>query len=66
MADVRINEVSTSVNVTDASALLTPQMLERIVQAVVERLEAQRRDARLADEDRHLGGDDRRLGGVPR
>jgi hypothetical protein len=66
MADVRINEVSTSVNVTDASALLTPQVLERIVQAVVQRLEAQRRDERLADEDRRLGGDDRRLGGEPR
>ncbi|NJN18731.1 MAG: hypothetical protein HC822_21985, partial [Oscillochloris sp.] len=30
MADVRINEVSTSVNVTDASAMLTPQVLQRM------------------------------------
>ncbi len=66
MADIRINEVSTSVNVTDASSLLAPQVLERIVQAVLQRLEAQRRDERLAEEDRRFGGDDRRLAGERR
>jgi hypothetical protein len=42
-ADVRINTVSTDVTVTDAAAMLTPQVLERIVQAVLERLADQRR-----------------------
>lgn len=55
MADVRINEVTTSVNVTDASALLSPQILERIVQAVIQRLEEQRRSEREAEKDRSLG-----------
>jgi len=42
-ADVRINQLTTDVNVTDASAMLTPQVLERIVQVVLKRLEEQQR-----------------------
>jgi hypothetical protein len=57
MADVRINEVTTDVNVTDASAMLTPQVLERIVQAVLRRLDEQRRREREAEQDRRLGAE---------
>jgi hypothetical protein len=53
--DVRINEVTTDLNVTDASAMLTPQVLERIVQAVLARLEAQQRTQREADQECSLG-----------
>lgn len=55
MADVRIQEVVTDVNVTDASALLTPQMLDRIVRAVLRRLEEQQRQAREVEQERILG-----------
>ena len=55
MADVRINELTTDVNVTDASAMLTPQVLERIVQAVMKRMDEQRRREREAAQDRRLG-----------
>jgi hypothetical protein len=55
MADVRIQEVVTDVNVTDASALLTPQMLDRIVRAVLRRLEEQQRQARETTQERSLG-----------
>lgn len=54
--DVRVNDVTTNVNVTDASAMLSPQVLERIVQAVVALLEAKQRDERQAEQERSLGG----------
>ncbi len=53
--DVRINDVTTNVNVTDASAMLSPEVLERIVQAVIARLEAKQRDESQAEEERSLG-----------
>jgi hypothetical protein len=53
--DVRINEVTTSVTATDPSAMLNPQVLERIVQAVLARLEARQRDERQAEQERSLG-----------
>ena len=53
--DVRINDVTTNVNVTDASAMLSPEVLERIVQAVIARLEAKQRDERQVEEERSLG-----------
>jgi hypothetical protein len=53
--DVRINEVTTSVTATDAAAMLNPQVLERIVEAVLARLEARRRDERQAEQERSLG-----------
>jgi hypothetical protein len=53
--DVRINRVTTDLNVTDASAMLTPQILERITQAVLARLEEQQRSQREADQDRTMG-----------
>ncbi len=53
--DVRINEVETDLKVTDAEALLTPQVLAKIVAEVKrqleeeERLRTQRRADRSAD-----------------
>lgn len=53
--DVRINEVTTNVSMTDATAMLSPQVLERIVQAVLARIEAKQRDERQTEEERSLG-----------
>jgi hypothetical protein len=63
--DIRINRVTSNIQVADARASLSPEMLEQIVQAVVLRLrdEDQRRmererdeaiDTRAADLDRGL------------
>ena len=57
--DVRINNVNMDMNVTDASGLLTPQMLERIVQAVLRRLEEQRRGERVQRQETALGDEHR-------
>ena len=54
-ADVRINRVTTDVNVTDASAMLTPQVLEHIVQVVLKRLEEEQRSQRGMDQEQSLG-----------
>lgn len=55
MPDVRINEITSNVNVTDASAMLTPEVMERIVQTVLARLEERKHDEREAERDRSLG-----------
>jgi hypothetical protein len=39
--DVRIEEITSQVHITDARALLTPEVLEQIVEAVLESLRAQ-------------------------
>jgi hypothetical protein len=54
-ADVRINQLTTDVNVTDASAMLTPQVLERIVQVVLKCLEEQQRSQRDLAQEQSLG-----------
>jgi len=54
-ADVRINQVTTEVTVTDASAMLDPAVLDRIVRAVMARLEAREREQRLEAEERRVG-----------
>jgi len=40
MADVRIDELHSTVDTVDGDALLTPEVLDRIVQAVVGELHA--------------------------
>jgi hypothetical protein len=65
-ADVRIQEVTTDVHATDAAALLTPPVLERIVQAVLQRLEEQKGRERELDEERSLGSDRGRRSGSGR
>ena len=54
-ADVRINRLTTEVNVTDASAMLTPQVLDRIVQAVTQHLEEKQKTERAAEQERSFG-----------
>ncbi len=53
--DVRINEVTTDVNVSDASSLLTPEILEQIIQAVFKRLEEKEREEQAQSDDTQLG-----------
>jgi hypothetical protein len=58
MADVRIREAAVSMRVVDGESLLTPVLLERIVDAVQaalaaqhEAMQARRRDTRLSGGD---------------
>lgn len=55
---VSIGEVSTEVTVTDASSFLGPETLERIVQAVIARLEEHQRKAASRDRERSMGRQD--------
>jgi len=49
--DVHINEMNSTVRATDTQALLSPQLLNQIVKAVLERLrEEQAHEQRVADE----------------
>lgn len=50
--DVRVDSVVSRVRVTDPDALLTPEVLERIVQAVRDRLEQDEAQRRERDDDR--------------
>ncbi|MGD2205800.1 MAG: hypothetical protein PVH17_03380 [Anaerolineae bacterium] len=53
--DVRINEVTTTVDVTDASAMLTPQILDQITREVLRRLEVEQRAQQETDQERSVG-----------
>jgi hypothetical protein len=53
--DVRINEVTADVSVADPSAMLTPEVLDRIVRAVLVRLEEQQRNEREVAQERSVG-----------
>ena len=55
MADVRITEVTTDVTVTDASSLLSPELLERLTGAVLARLADRQRAAAEADREQRIG-----------
>jgi len=49
--EVNISDISTSIRAADASTLLTPQVLERIVAAVAQRVnEEQRKEQRMRAE----------------
>lgn len=50
--DVRVNTVSSRVRVTDADALLAPEVLERVVRAVLERLEDERAREQEREDDK--------------
>ncbi|QDG52258.1 hypothetical protein FIV42_16380 [Persicimonas caeni] len=56
--NVRIGKVTTDVRVTDASAMLQPQVLQRIVGAVISELEARERSQKALARERALGDDD--------
>lgn len=58
--DVRVNRVTTDVQVTDVASLLTPRALDKIVAATLERLAAERRKERGPQRDRALGSGHKR------
>ena len=62
-ADVRINEVTADVSMADASAMLTPSVMDRIVQEVLRRLEEETQDEKAAEQERTLGAARGREGG---
>lgn len=55
---VSIGEVSTEVTVTDASSFLGRETLERIVQAVIARLDDREQQAASRDRERSMGRQD--------
>jgi hypothetical protein len=52
---IRVEQVEAQVTVTDAQSYLSPQMLERIVRAVLARLAEAQRDERTRERERQLG-----------
>ncbi len=54
-ADVHINDVTTDINVTDASAMLTQKIMERIIKPVLKRLDERQRTEREIAQERSLG-----------
>lgn len=56
MADVRIREAAVSMRVVDGESLLTPALLERIVEAVQAALAAQHDAAQARRRDTWLSG----------
>jgi hypothetical protein len=49
--DVRVNSVQSQVRVADADALLTPEVLERIIEAVRTRLREEDAERREREDD---------------
>lgn len=60
--DVRINTVASRVRVADADALLSPEILDRIVAVVRERLAEDQAAARELDDDKTVLDRAARLG----
>lgn len=54
MADVRINNVETRIDVTDLETLMSPEVIEMLVRAVRQRLDEESRMQRDAESDRRL------------
>ncbi len=52
--DVRIEEVASQVHVTDARALLSPEVLEQIIEAVLESLRTQQQVDIVRQQDRQI------------
>jgi hypothetical protein len=55
--EMHIQKMTASVRTTDAETLLNPQVLDRIVNAVVERLNEKRMSERRAEQDRRIRPD---------
>ena len=55
--DMHIGEVNSTVRATDADALLSPQVLERIVRAVLERMHEEHAHERRVNDERRLRPD---------
>jgi hypothetical protein len=58
--DVRVNQVTTDINVTDSSAMLTPEVMSQIVAAVIQRLEEHQREQQRMEEEQSFGSPRRR------
>jgi hypothetical protein len=54
MADIRIDELHSTVDSVDGGALLTPDVLDRIVRAVLGELQARERGARALRSERDM------------
>ena len=52
--DVNIGEINSTVRATDSTSLLSPEMLERIVRAVIERVRDEEGHRQRAEAERHL------------
>ena len=59
--DVRVESVVSRVRVADPDALLTPEVLERLVQVVMARLEEREAERRERDDDQSVRGRAARL-----
>ena len=55
MAEIRIGNLTSSIEVTDTNALLSPRVLAQIVQAVIEETERRKRDAQSRDALTRIG-----------
>ena len=53
--DVRINQLNSTVRAVDADSLLTPEVVDRIARAVVERLAADKAEAEARSRDAGIG-----------
>lgn len=58
--DIRVNNVESRVRVSDADALLSPEVLDRIAAAVMARLEEKARVEAARDRDRRVDHPERR------
>lgn len=54
MAQVKINQVEANISVADAQALLTPELLAIITQAVASKMQQDQQLAKLAEQDRSI------------
>ncbi|NRB36751.1 MAG: hypothetical protein HRU31_18915 [Rhodobacteraceae bacterium] len=55
MAEIRIGDLTSSIEVTDTDSLLSPRVLAQIVQAVIEETERRERDAQSRDAQTRIG-----------
>jgi hypothetical protein len=58
--DVRVNQVTTDINVTDSSAMLTPEVMSQIVATVIQQLEERQREQQRMEEEQSFGSPRRR------
>jgi hypothetical protein len=52
--DIRINNLESNIHLTDARAMLTPEVLEQIVEAVAARLREEEQQAQGRDRDMQI------------
>jgi hypothetical protein len=52
--DVRINNVTSNIHLTDARAMLTPDVLRQIVEAVIVRLREAEQERRQREQDTRI------------